>query len=97
METPNYASLKLLLQSVVTQQAWSGNLQVDTVGQLPTSWGYEFILIAVDDFHKYIFAVPLRSAPADAVATTLFRNFHETFLFANYYFVGPGINFAKRS
>ena len=48
-------------------------LQIDLVGKLPESGGFNHILTAKDTFSKYLFATPLRNASAPNVAKHLFH------------------------
>lgn len=55
-------------------------LYIDLTGELPrTTNGYKVILIAVDDFSKYTWLIPLRDSKAPSVSKAL-----ETVVFKNY-------------
>ena len=68
-----HATLKPPLLSLAVHQHFPDLLQVDFVGKLPDSGGFNHILTAKCVFSKYLFAIPLRNASAPNVAIQLFH------------------------
>ena len=74
-----HASQKPPLLSLATDKHLPGDmLQIDLVGRLPDSGGFNHILTTKDTFTKYLFATPLRNASAPNVAQQLFNMFMKT-------------------
>ena len=64
--------LKPPLQEVMTTVGAPGDmLQIDLVGKLNPSGGYNHILTAIDVFSRYLFAVPVKKVDAVTIARTL--------------------------
>ena len=70
------SDLKSQMLSVASQQCYPGDLlEVDLVGKLKPSQGYTHILTAMDVFSRYLFAISIRNASAETVASQLFHLF----------------------
>ena len=50
------------------------HLQIDFVGPLPKSEGYEYLLVCIDRFSRWVEGFPCRRATADAVAKALYTH-----------------------
>lgn len=50
------------------------HLQIDFVGPLPKSEGYEYLLVCIDRFSRWVEGFPCRKATADAVAKALYTH-----------------------
>ena len=62
--------------SIASQQCYTGDLlEVDLLGKLKPSHGYTHILTAMDVLSRYLFAIPIRNASAETVASHLFHLF----------------------
>ena len=60
------------LQPVASEQNFpSDMLQIDIVGQLPTSHNFKYILTAIDVFSRYLFAIPMTNQGAETTAKAL--------------------------
>ena len=60
------------LQPVASEQNFPWDmLQIDIVGQLPTSHNFKYILTAIDVFSRYLFAIPMTNQGAETTAKNL--------------------------
>ena len=67
------SELRSQMLSVASQQCYHGDLlEVDLVGKLKPSHGYTHVLTAMDVFSRYLFAIPIRNASAETVASHFF-------------------------
>ena len=69
------------LQPISSEQLFPGEMmQIDLVGPFQSPV-YKYVLSGIDVFSKYLFAVPLTSAPAGTVAKALVSIFFNTVTF----------------